>query len=88
MSRLLDDDVIHLTIQYRTSSTTCLFDFCADLKMRWIRLVFVRSAAYTMLQKFEITSLKMFACTTLNENGFQNTLLTGMHHHHDVLILF
>ena len=51
MSRLLDDDVIHLTIQYRTSSTTCLFDFCADLKMRWIRLVFVRSAAYTMLQK-------------------------------------
>ena len=47
-SRLLDDDVIHFTIQH---PATCLFDFCADLKMRWIRLVFVRSAAYTMLQK-------------------------------------
>ena len=33
MSRLLDDDVIHLTIQYRTSSTTCLFDFCDELKI-------------------------------------------------------
>ena len=29
---------------------TCLFDFWAELKIRWIRLVLVSKAAYTMLE--------------------------------------